>query len=269
MFTVRHPLLPNQSPSEPRSDSPVVLPVRSPPVSEVPDEVVPPAIGVWSAIATWATAWAVGTLFVLPVALLAAGGSLDTDPTIPQLAVAMLGVWAVFVAAIVLASRRFGTGDVLADVGVSFRPIDLLGLPVGVGAQLLLPALYWPLRELWPETFSSARLEERAQDLADRAGGFDTVLLALVVVVGAPLIEEVVYRGLIQRSLTRAASRGAGLLLTSALFALVHLAPVEYPGLFVAGLVFGLGVAITGRIGPAIVTHAAFNAAGLVIVLNG
>ena len=50
--------------------------------------------------------------------------------------------------------------------------------------------------------------------------------------------------------------------------ALIHFSPVEYPGLFLAGLVFGGCVAATGRIGPAILTHAAFNATGLVMVLQ-
>lgn len=227
-------------------------------------------IPVRPALATWASAWVVGAIVVTPLLIVAAGGSLDEDLTIVQLAVATAGVWAVFLAALALASRRFGTGSVVADLGVSFRPVDLVGVPVGVALQLLaVPALYWPLRELWPETFSTARLEERAQDLADRAGGFDTVLLVVVVVVGAPLVEELVYRGLIQRSLAAATSPAAGLLLTSVLFSLVHFSPVEYPGLFLAGLVFGLGLLLTGRLGPAIVTHAAFNATGLLIVLNG
>ena len=43
--------------------------------------------------------------------------------------------------------------------------------------------------------------------MADRAGGFDTVLLVVVVVIGAPFVEELLYRGLIQRSLSVAAGR--------------------------------------------------------------
>lgn len=234
----------------------------------------PPAvsasIGVWPALGTWAVAWVVGAIVVTPLLIVAAGGSLDDDLTIVQLTVATAGVWAVFLVALALASRRFGTGNRLADLALSFRPVDLVGVPVGIAAQLLLiPGLYWPLRELWPGTFSESRLEERAQDLADRAGGFDTVLLVIVVVVGAPVVEELVYRGLIQRSLSSAAGATAGLLLTSVLFSLVHFSPIEYPGLFAAGVVFGGGVLLTGRLGPAIVTHAAFNAAGLALVLGG
>ena len=199
---------------------------------------------------------------------MAAGGSVGDDLTIAQLTVATFGAWTVFVAALVLASRRFGTGRPLVDLGWSFRPVDLVGIPLGVATQfLLIPLLYLPLRELWPDTFDPDRLEERARELADKAGGFDTVLLVVVVVVGAPLIEEFVYRGLLQRSLSVTVGASAGLLLTSILFSLIHFSPIEYPGLLVAGLVFGACVTLTGRLGPAIVTHAAFNAAGLVTVL--
>ena len=227
-----------------------------------------PPIPAGVALGTWSIAWAVGAIVVTPLLIVAAGASIGDDLTIPQLGLATLGAWAVFAAALVLVSRRFGTGDVAADLGLAVRPVDLIGVPVGVATQfLLIPALYWPLRELWPDTFDPARLEERAQELADKAGGFDTVLLVLVVVVGAPIVEELVYRGLVQRSLSTAVGASAGLLLTAILFAIIHFSPVEYPGLFLAGLVFGGCLTVTGRLGTAIVTHAAFNAAGLVTVL--
>ncbi|MFP5487000.1 MAG: CPBP family intramembrane glutamic endopeptidase, partial [Acidimicrobiia bacterium] len=221
-----------------------------------------------AAIGTWSVAWVVGAVVVTPIFVLLAGGSVGDDLSIEQLAVGTAGAWAVFVVALVLASRRFGTGDLRADLAVRFRPIDLVGVPLGVATQfVVVPLLYWPLRELWPDTFDPQRIEERAQDLADRAEGVATVLLVLVVVVGAPIVEELVYRGLVHRSLSVAAGASSGLLLTALLFALIHFSPVEYPGLVVAGLVFGACVTATGRLGPAIVTHAAFNAAGLAMVL--
>lgn len=231
----------------------------TPPPAPIP---VVPALGIWS------IAWVLGAIVVTPLLVVAAGGSLGDDLSIPQLALATLGMWAALGAGLVLASRRFGTGDVATDLGWSFRPVDLVGIPLGVATQfLLVPLLYWPLRELWPDTFDPDRLEQRAQELADKAGGANTVLLVLIVVVGAPLVEELVYRGLVQRSMSVAVGASSGLLLTSILFSLIHFSPVEYPGLFLAGLVFGGCVTVTGRLGPAIVTHAAFNAAGLVMVL--
>ena len=141
-------------------------------------------------------------------------------------------------------------------------------MPLGVLTQLLLvPLVYLPLRELWPSTFSTDDIEERAQELADKAGGANTLLLFLVVAVGAPLVEELVYRGLLQRAGARVVGVWPGLLLASVWFALVHPSPVEYPGLFVAGLTFGIWLALTGRIGGGIMTHIGFNVTGLVMTL--
>ena len=111
-------------------------------------------------------------------------------------------------------------------------------------------------------------IEERAQELADKAGGWNTVLLVLVVVIAAPIVEELVYRGLLQRSIERTLGAVPALLVTSAWFAVVHPVPIEYPGLFVAGLAFGSWVAATGRIGGAILTHLAFNATAVIVTLN-
>ena len=228
----------------------------------------PAAIPAAPALGTWSIAWVLGAIVVAPLLIVAAGGSVGDDLTIPQLALATLGSWTVFAFGLVLVSRRFGTGRLGADLGWSFRTIDLVGIPLGVATQfVLIPLLYVPLRELWPDTFDPDRIEQRAQELADQAGGLDTVLLVVVVVIGAPLVEELVYRGLVQRSLSSVVGASSGLLLTAILFSLIHFSPVEYPGLFVAGLVFGACVTLTGRLGAAIVTHAAFNASGLVMVL--
>jgi membrane protease YdiL (CAAX protease family) len=197
------------------------------------------------------------------------GAELGDDLTIPQLFVVVLGSWTVFLMALGFASRRFGCGDWIADFGARFRLIDLVGVPIGVLTQLaLIPLLYVPLRGLWPDTFSQEQIEQRAQDLADRATGFSAVLLVVIVVVGAPIVEELVYRGMLQRSLTSVLDAAPALVITAAWFSLIHLSPVEYPGLFLAGLVFGAGVLATDRIGPAIVTHAAFNATGIIMVLS-
>lgn len=223
------------------------------------------------AIATWAFGWLGGMLIVAPIvlALLGVDGS---DYTIPELAAAMTGAWLVFLAALSFTSRKYGSGrpmaDFLAHYAVRFRPIDLVGLPLGVVGQLVLvPLLYLPLREWWPDTFSEAELEERAQELADKAGGANTVLLVLIVAIGAPIVEELVYRGLLQRSMMRTIGAVPGLAVVAIWFALVHPSPVEYPGLLLAGLLFGGCLLVTGRLGASIVTHAAFNAVGLALAL--
>ena len=67
------------------------------------------------------------------------------------------------------------------------------------------------------------------------------MLLVLIVVVGAPIVEELVYRGLLQGSFSaRFSDRSRRCSWRAACFALIHFRPVEYPGLFVVGLVFGM-----------------------------
>ena len=98
------------------------------------------------------------------------------------------------------------------DYAIRFRAVDVIGLPIGVLTQLvLIPLIYLPLRGIWPDTFSDDRLSETAEDLVDRATGGAMVLLVLMVCVGAPIVEELVYRGLLQRSFAARFSHVLGL----------------------------------------------------------
>jgi len=226
-----------------------------------------PAIPSGAAAAAWFAAWPLGDVFITAAVLGAVGADFD-NLTTGEMALGRLAGWAVFVAVLVFTSRAVGTRDLRADYGVRIRPVDLLGLPAGIALQLaVLPALYWPLAKLWPDTFDSTDVEQRARDLVDRATGAWILVLVAIVVVGAPIVEEWVYRGLLQRSLGARLGRWVAWVLVSAWFALIHFAPVEYPGLFVAGLLFGLGVVLTGRIGFGLAAHLGFNAAGVAVVL--
>ena len=119
-----------------------------------------------------------------------------------------------------------------STTALRFRPIDLVGIPIGVIAQLVIvPLVYVPLRGIWPDTFSKSELEERARELADKANGWTVVLLVVIVVIGAPLVEELVYRGLLQRSMSGALGVVPGLVIISIWFALMHPTPIEWPGL--------------------------------------
>lgn len=228
-----------------------------------PDATIPAG----AALATYASAWPAAMVFVGPLVLLLLDADTD-DLTTAQSSAAVAAGWMVLLAALAVASRHFGSGRFDVDYGLDFRPIDLLGLPAGVVLQLaVVPALYWPLGELWPGTFDTDDVAERATELVERADGVWLWVLAAVVVIGAPIVEELVYRGLLQRSLGGRLGRWAALGAVSLLFALIHFSPIEIPGLFVAGLAFGLGVALTGRIGPGLMTHLAFNATGIAVVL--
>ncbi len=80
------------------------------------------------------------------------------------------------------------------------------------------------------------------------------------------MVEELLYRGLLQNAFRRRVSDGAALAVVALWFALIHFRPVEYPGLIVVGLVLGTCALVTDRIGMSIVAHCAFNATGLIWV---
>lgn len=219
------------------------------------------------AVVVWFLAWFTGQLAFLLVAQITGQTGPDGVTSIPVLALAITATWAAYVAGLWWASQRAGSGDPVTDYAIAFRPGDAAALPIGILAQLVVvPVVYLPLRAVWPSTFTDDRLEETARDLVDRATGASAVVLVAVVVVGAPLVEELVYRGLLQGSLAARINDALALIVASAWFALIHFRPVEYPGLFVAGLIFGGCFLVTGRLGTAIVAHASFNLTGLLAV---
>ncbi|NND74658.1 MAG: CPBP family intramembrane metalloprotease [Ilumatobacter sp.] len=228
----------------------------------------PSPIDVRTAILTFVGAWVVAQL--LTSIVLTIFGETGDPSSIPigVLAVALAVTWSVYVASMWFASDRSGTADPIADFGIVVVPLDLLGLGIGVLAQLVVVRLvYLPLENWWPDTFTNDDLQRNAEDLVDRAGGITTLLLVAIVVIGAPVVEELFYRGLLQRSLLARINDSVVVVGVAAVFALIHFRPVEYPGLFAFGLIVGAAAKLTGRLGPSIMIHVGFNATGLFLVL--
>jgi membrane protease YdiL (CAAX protease family) len=227
----------------------------------------PHPIDASTAVFTFVGAWVVAQI-VSSVILLVLHGDTATDPSFAALAVALVGAWSSYLVAMWIASQRAGSRDPITDYGIEVRLPDLLGLGVGALAQLvLIRIVYLPLEALWPATFSEDRLTENAQDLVDRAGDGSMWLLVLVVVFAAPLVEELFYRGLLQRPLAARFSQVPVVVGVAAVFALVHFRPAEFPGLFAVGLLFGWSALRWDRLGPAIMIHVGFNLTGLLLVL--
>jgi len=217
---------------------------------------------------TWAASYAVA--LVVSSAILVATDNVDlVEGREPKwfLGVSALALWVPFVFGLLTVSRRYGSASFARDFGLSFRRSDLFGVPIGVASQLLLVNLVtWPFSEIFPERFAPELVEKRAQDLFDNATGPWLFVLILVVVVGAPLVEELVYRGLIQSGLNDRFGEKVSLLIASIWFAGVHLQLVELPGLFAFALVLGYCFCRTKRLGLSIVAHVAFNATGILFI---
>ncbi|CAN5718769.1 type II CAAX endopeptidase family protein [soil metagenome] len=217
-----------------------------------------------TAFGGYVLAWFAGQLLAAFVLM---GSDSGDDRSIPILFSAVALTWIAYLGMLWWLSIFAGTGAPAKDYAARFRPVDLVGIPLGVVTQLVLvPLLYWPLREIWPDTFSLDDVAEYAEDLVDGANGAEIVLLVVMVAVLAPVVEELVYRGLLHRSIAARVPPALAILASAAFFMLIHFRPIEYPGLFLVGIVLATCVAATGRIGMAVAAHIAFNATGLLVV---
>ena len=124
--------------------------------------------------------------------------------------------------------------------------------------------MYLPLEQAWPDTFSDERLREDGADARrPRRRRLDAGARRRRGRSARRFVEELVYRGLLQRAFVAPASAtSAAVLIVAVWFALIHFRPVEYPGLFVFGLVLGACAVATGRLGMSIAAHVAFNVTG-------
>lgn len=111
-------------------------------------------------------------------------------------------------------------------------------------------------------------------DLLIESSIYTRVATALVAVVSAPLVEEVIYRGLLYRTLERAAGMGVAIALVSLLFAGVHV--FQYRNnLAVIAVITVLSVtltvtrAVTGKVLPAFIIHLVFNGIQAFFIILG
>ena len=118
---------------------------------------------------------------------------------------------------------------VVADLGLRMKAIDVpVGLAIGVACQLVMvPVLYWGLFKIIGVKDVSAA----ARDLTDRATDpFSILLVFVVVAVGAPLAEEIYFRGFAQRIFGRKLIPPLAILASATFFAASHVAAAPVPG---------------------------------------
>lgn len=184
------------------------------------------------------------------------------------LAASFVGLWLSLIAVSLLASRRFGTKSIRRDLGFWFEKADLWrGVLVGVIGLLAATGVQYAL-SLFPDLVGTNTnfIEEQTDTIVG------AVVVALSTMVGAPLVEELFFRGLLQRSLARIGIAAA--FVQALVFGSIHFTPDEglgnvgiILGVGVFGMVLGLASRHYGRLGPAIVGHAVFNAAAVVPLL--
>ena len=187
----------------------------------------------------------------------------------------LVGLWIGFFGAPWLASRTRGTRHLWADLGVRFRWIDLWGLAIGIGGQIVIALVYAPFRR------DIHDFNGPSQKLTGGSHGAGFLVVALATVILAPFMEELFFRGLLFKSLARlftptgagrTRARGAGIVLAvivdGLLFGLAHGEWVQLAGLALFGVALAAISYRTGRLGMNMVSHASFNLVAILAILQ-
>lgn len=235
------------------------------PIEVVPDTPRPglPAMGV----ALSSFAFGVGLSYLVLILLRTHGrpGGLSAELVLSE-----IGLWLPLLAACWYVSRRRGERSWVKDYGLRWRPLDMgLGLAGSVAARSTESIVLLPIIILQPH-FRNPDVSIFHQFTYGVSGW---IVLALVTCVGAPVIEELFFRGLIQTRLVGRYGPVVGIGVTSVLFGAAHLIGWAGPiSLVYALAIAGAGVALgtmrhlTGRFGTSMMTHSFFNAQALIIL---
>lgn len=188
----------------------------------------------------------------------------------PMLALAMeFGLWLPLVGACVVAVHRHGSGS-LRDLGLRMRWIDLaLGLGFGIAGLIGVGNIARAIKAFGIQPHRESILEPL------RRGPLTVVVILFIAVIGAPLVEELFFRGLLMSGLVDRWGVPVGIVAQAVLFGLVHLGPADARGnlgvfVLIAPLGVMLGVLRFGskRLGPGMCTHAFYNAVVMAIALS-
>jgi uncharacterized protein len=196
-----------------------------------------------------------------------------TDSAATDLVVSQLALWAGMLGPIVVTSRLYGTGSVRADHQLCFRWADVgLGAALSFGARLAVSATALVALlatgadpEAFPHQFDAYDGERAA------------LLIACVfAVTGAPIIEELFFRGLLQRSLQHGLGTVPAIVVQGLLFGAVHLLAIAtwqqnvviVVSLTTFGIISGFVAQLSKRLVPSIWMHAWFNVFAVAVLLT-
>ena len=198
-----------------------------------------------------------------------------------------LAGYGALLAAVVYASRRLGQRSLAKDFWLRFRPVDLaIGLGIAVLGKIL--GVVWGVIGI-----GLFGVPEQQSNLSLSADTLWLVLNGVVmVVIVAPFVEELFMRGLVMHAIRNAILRRGGrtqpapakvqrtallvsIGLSALLFMALHLYQATEPALLfilgaqtlTLGLLNGVIVFVTQRLGPAIVAHMVFNGISVATLL--
>lgn len=148
---------------------------------------------------------------------------------------------------------RRGTGRMFHFSLRGFNPMLILW---GFVMVLLTGIVIEPVLELFPDAFL------KLIDQMGVHGGWSVLMLVVL----APIMEEVLFRGILLESVRSKHSAGRAIVVSALMFGVIHFIPQQVVNAFVIGLILGYIYVRTESLWPVIVIHALNNAMAYVIM---
>lgn len=215
--------------------------------------------------------WGIGDFFIvylagffasavgLLVGIAISGQQEGDSATATTLACALGAMYGAYGLALVLVSKYKGRGSLYLDFGLAVRAKYWWALVVGFGLQFALGLLVLPLISLVDNEKQSI-----VEELRDSSGAKLAVLLITAGLL-APVFEEILFRGLLLRSLQRRFTPELAIAIQALAFAAVHLTDPSLgtlavvPALYALGVISGIAAVRVGDLSVSIPLHVGFN----------
>lgn len=208
----------------------------------------------------------------LASALAALAAEVVLDELLVSVLIAQAVLWGGLVGTVALASARCGTGRITDDFPLRFQRRDVfagIGVSLAMRVAAVLAAMLVLIATGLPEDGVADQLEFLAEDRTAM------LVFGLAAVLGAPVVEELFFRGLLLEGLRSLLGARLAVPVQALLFGLVHTVPgstlaqnaLLVSALTGAGLVLGVVANTQRRLGAAVWGHAWFNAGSFLIAI--
>ena len=194
--------------------------------------------------------------------LLNLGGEALDVPRLGRLLMGQAGLWTGLLGACFIVSRRYGTGRLVPDFNLRIDWADFgWGFLMSLAARVALVIVILPIVAISQELGGGN--DEVFREFRPEVSSF--IVVAILAVVGAPIVEEIFFRGVLQGAFLDRLGVVGAIGVQAVLFGLAHFDPLlgwdnvsVIAGIAAGGVVFVITVRLR-RLGSSIFAHAFFN----------
>jgi uncharacterized protein len=194
------------------------------------------------------------------------GRGTGLDPDGLDLAIALFAQNGAILLALVWVARAKGLGTLRQDFGLVVRFRDWPWLAAGVLVQVASIGIIQVLEEV-----AGGLQQQQAADTVKDAQGPELVLVVIGVALFAPVVEELLFRGLLLRALLRRTSSVTAVVVSSVVFAAVHLLDPStitlMTPLLLLAVIAGIRAVRTGDLSQSILLHVGFNLLSAILLV--